>query len=70
MKPAEGIYREAIRRAGCEPNECFFTDDKVVNIEAALQLGIDATVFRDEATLKGELRERGVEWEELLSGAK
>ena len=63
MKPEEGIYREAIRRAGCRPSECFFTDDRAVNVEAALQLGIDATVFRDEATLKHELRERGVEWD-------
>ena len=63
MKPEEGIYRAAIQRAGCRPNECFFTDDKAVNVEAALELGMDATVFRDEATLKGELRERGVGWE-------
>ena len=63
MKPAEGIYREAIQRAGCRPGECFFTDDKVINVEVALQLGMDATVFRDESTLKGELRERGVEWD-------
>ena len=63
MKPEEGIYQEAIRIAGCRPGECFFTDDKAVNVEAALQLGMDATVFRDEATLKGELRDRGVEWE-------
>ena len=63
MKPEEGIYQEAIRIAGCRPGECFFTDDKAVNVQAALQLGIDATVFRDEATLKRELRERGVEWE-------
>ncbi len=62
MKPEEGIYQEAIRIAGCRPGECFFTDDKVVNVDAALELGIDATVFRDEATLQGELRERGVEW--------
>ena len=63
MKPEEGIYQEAIRITGCRPGECFFTDDKAVNVQAALQLGIDATVFRDEATLKRELRERGVEWE-------
>ncbi len=63
MKPAERIYREAVRRAGCRPSECFFTDDKAVNVEAALRLGMEATVFRNEATLKGELRERGVEWE-------
>ena len=63
MKPAERIYREAVRRAGCRPSECFFTDDKAVNVEAALRLGMEATVFCNEATLKDELRERGVEWE-------
>ena len=63
MKPAEGLYREAIRRAECRPNECFFTDDKVANVEAALRFGIDATVFRGQETLKRELRERGVEWD-------
>ena len=45
MKPDAAIYREAIRRAGCRPEECFFTDDKAENIAAAIELGIDAVQF-------------------------
>lgn len=62
MKPAKAIYQEAIRRAKCRPEECFFTDDKAVNVDAALQLSMDAAVFRDEFTLERQLRERGVKW--------
>ena len=63
MKPDAAIFREAIRRAGCRPEECFFTDDKAVNIRAAVQLGIDAVQFNGAAALQDELTQRGVEWQ-------
>ena len=63
MKPDAAIFREAIRRAGCRPDECFFTDDKAVNIRAAVQLGIDAVQFSGAAALQDELTQRGVEWQ-------
>ncbi len=44
-KPEAKIYREAIARAQCDPEECFFTDDLAVNIEAARSHGMDAVQF-------------------------
>ena len=63
MKPHAAIYREAIRRAACRPEECFFTDDKAENISAAAELGIDAVQFTGAAALEDQLRQRGVNWQ-------
>ncbi len=62
MKPEAAIYRAAIEAAGCAPEECFFTDDKLENIEAARALGIQAEVFSGAANLRRALREAGVSW--------
>ena len=59
-KPEAKIYREAIARAQCSPEECFFTDDMAVNIEAARQHGMDAVQFLSAEQLDGELRARGL----------
>lgn len=64
MKPSPEIYREAIRRAGCQPQECFFADDVAENVEGARRVGIDAVVFTGEQQLRSELARRGVVWEE------
>lgn len=60
MKPAPEIYQEAIARAECSARECFFTDDILINVEAARENGIDAVQFLSAAQLEGELRMRGV----------
>ncbi len=62
LKPAPRIYQEAIRRAGCLPEECFFTDDVPLYVEAAREQGIDAVQFHSAGQLEEELRKRGVEW--------
>jgi len=59
-KPEAKIYLEAIARAGCSAEECFFTDDLLLNIEAARQHGMDAVQFLSAGQLEGELRARGV----------
>ena len=61
MKPKPEIYIEAIRRAGCEPNECFYTDDKPVNVEAGARLGLQAVVFENPGQLRDSLAEHGVQ---------
>jgi epoxide hydrolase-like predicted phosphatase len=58
-KPEAKIYQEAIARAHCDPEECFFTDDLAVNIEAARAHGIDAVQFFSADQLERELRVRG-----------
>jgi putative hydrolase of the HAD superfamily len=60
MKPSPEIYREAIRRAGCRAEECFFTDDVEENVAGALREGIDAVVFGGELQFKRELAARGL----------
>jgi HAD superfamily hydrolase (TIGR01509 family) len=60
MKPSPEIYREAVRSAGCSPAECFFTDDKQENVDAAQQAGIDAIRFQGRMDLERQLGERGI----------
>ena len=58
-KPSPKIYQEAVRKAGCEPGECFFTDDIELYVEAARAFGIQAVQFQSEAQIERELRDRG-----------
>ena len=64
MKPRPEIYRAAVERAGCRPEECFYTDDIAAYVEAARRLGIDAVQFRSEEQLQGELTARGIAWQD------
>lgn len=58
-KPEAKIYREAIARAQCDPEECFFTDDLAANIEAARAHRMDAVQFFSAGQLERDLRARG-----------
>lgn len=58
-KPSAKIYEEAVRRAGCQPQECFFTDDIEQNVDAARALGIEAVRFESASQIEHELRARG-----------
>ncbi len=60
LKPSPTIYREAVARAGCRAEECFFTDDVPAFVEAAHQEGLDAVLFRGFEQLQADLRARGV----------
>jgi FMN phosphatase YigB (HAD superfamily) len=60
MKPQPEIFLEAVRRAGCRPEECFYTDDIPAFTEAARKLGIDAVTFESAAQLERELARRGI----------
>jgi glucose-1-phosphatase len=62
MKPRPEIYRAALEKAGCLPEECFYTDDIAAYVEAARALGIDAVQFRGAAALEADLAARGIEW--------
>lgn len=61
MKPDAEIYRLAAERAGCQPSEIFFTDDRQDNIAGALAAGFDAVLYTDTPTLARELHARGVQ---------
>jgi len=60
MKPDERIYGAAVANAKCTPEQCFFTDDIVRNIEAARAFGIDAEPFTGEEYLRSQLSKRGL----------
>jgi putative hydrolase of the HAD superfamily len=62
MKPSPDIYRDAVARAGCRPEECFFTDDIPEYVEGARRMGIDAVQFQSAEQLEGELKRRGIVW--------
>jgi putative hydrolase of the HAD superfamily len=62
MKPDPRIYQAAIERAGCRPEECFFTDDMAPFVEAARRAGIDAVQFQSAEQVERELLARGIEW--------
>jgi len=59
-KPQPEIYAEAIRRSGCAPGECFFTDDVMAYVEGARAAGIDAAQFTGEEQLRRDLAARGI----------
>lgn len=60
MKPGPEIYTAAARRAGAAPEEVFFTDDRLENVEGAQAAGLDAVQFVDPESLVFALRERKV----------
>jgi putative hydrolase of the HAD superfamily len=62
MKPHPEIYRVAIARAGCRPEECFYTDDIAAYVAAARSLGMDAVRFESAAQLEREFEARGIRW--------
>lgn len=60
MKPSARIYEEAVARAGCLPEECFFTDDVPAYVEGARLAGLDAVRFESYPQLQSELQRRGI----------
>lgn len=62
IKPAPKIYREAIRRAECRPEECFYTDDIPAFIEGARREGMQAVQFHSREQIEAAMREHGIEW--------
>jgi glucose-1-phosphatase len=69
MKPRPEIFQAAVERAGCRPEECFYTDDIPAYVEAARQMGIDAVQFESSEQLERELRQRGIGWQLNPPGA-
>ncbi len=62
MKPEPQIFRAAIERAGCRPEECFYTDDIASFVEAARREGIDAVQFQSPEQIEREMNARGITW--------
>jgi putative hydrolase of the HAD superfamily len=60
VKPEPAIYQAALDQIGCQPNECFYTDDISNYVEAGRQHGLSAEVFTDVPNLIRHLGERGL----------
>ncbi|MBN2580823.1 MAG: HAD family phosphatase [Pirellulales bacterium] len=60
VKPDPAIFRAAAERAGCRPEEIFFTDDIPGHVAAAGQFGFDAVLYTSTPELVAELRRRGI----------
>jgi 2-haloacid dehalogenase len=59
-KPDRRAYEIAAERLGLPLESLAFVDDKQLNVDAAATLGMDAILFTDAATLRADLRSRGL----------
>jgi len=55
MKPSATIYEAALKKAHCEPHECFYTDDIEEYVLAAREFGIQAKLFTGTEDLNQSL---------------
>jgi putative hydrolase of the HAD superfamily len=62
-KPDPRIYRHALQKLGTDAEQALFLDDKKVNVDAALELGMQALEFTTVARLRQDLKARGLEAE-------
>lgn len=60
VKPDEKIYRILIDRFGLDAARTFYTDDVQHNVDGARTVGLDAELFTGAATLREQLRTRGL----------
>ncbi|MEZ6044525.1 MAG: HAD family phosphatase [Planctomycetaceae bacterium] len=61
MKPEPAIYQAALEKIDCLPEECFYTDDIEIYIEAAREYGLQAEVFHSVAELRTHLKRAGLD---------
>ncbi len=59
-KPDPACYRRAIEILGVAPEQILFIDDRIANVEAAQQAGIEALHFTGEKKLRQDLEDLGV----------
>jgi HAD superfamily hydrolase (TIGR01509 family) len=63
VKPDPGIYHYLLEKLGTAPEETLFLDDKLLNVEAALALGIRALEFSTVDRLRADLIAAGLDCE-------
>jgi putative hydrolase of the HAD superfamily len=61
-KPDEEIYAKALAISQRVPEECVFIDDRALNLEIPIRLGMKTIQFQNAAQLESELRALGVEF--------
>lgn len=60
LKPDESIYLDALGRAGCLPEECFYTDDIEAYVLKGRDLGLNAEIYTTTRKTRNALRQLGV----------
>ena len=66
LKPQHEIYELLFSTFSLRPDECFFIDDNLLNVDGAYAVGMPGTVFfEDFRRLRDELRTAGIPVREL-----
>ncbi len=60
IKPNPAIYQLLLDRNQLKPEDCIFIDDTLVNVNAAIELGIDGLLFTSPEQFAKDLKERDV----------
>jgi 2-haloacid dehalogenase len=60
LKPDPAIYFLALDRFALRPADALFVDDRRINVEAALAVGMAAHLFTDAADLRARLEAEGL----------
>jgi 2-haloacid dehalogenase len=60
MKPDPAIYFLALDRFGLRPQQALFVDDRLINVDGALAVGMHAHLFTDAADLRLRLEREGL----------
>ena len=61
MKPDAAIYHRALEAIGCDPADCFYTDDVPDYVATGRRFGLDAAVFTETRSLIDQLHARGLD---------
>lgn len=56
IKPEPEIYERLLEKFDLKAEECVFTDDKAINVEAAIKVGLQGIVFHDAEQYARELK--------------
>jgi 2-haloacid dehalogenase len=59
-KPDPRVFEIVAERSGIPLERLVFVDDRQLNVDAAAAVGMDAILFTDAASLRAELRDRGL----------
>jgi len=60
LKPDPAIYYLALDRFGLRPGEALLIDDRAINVDGALAVGMEAHLFTDAADLRARLAAEGL----------
>ncbi|MEZ6130177.1 MAG: HAD family phosphatase [Planctomycetaceae bacterium] len=65
LKPDKAIYEDALDKAQCSPEHCFYTDDIEAYVQQARCFGIHAEVYSRTTTTRAALKALGVNISDL-----